>query len=118
MTYEQIGTKLNISAERVRQILTYKLEFCSKHKRQFVGECSYCKTENEYYHRIDSIVKDGLMKEINELKKHNRKRETVIKRIALIRVLRDKYLLPFSRIAVLLERDISSIKNLYNSKHI
>jgi hypothetical protein len=116
LTYEEIGLQFKISAERVRQILTHKVEYCHEHKRQFIGVCSYCVVQNDYVDKLHHIVKDGLIKEITALIIPDRSREQVMKRIAMIRLLRDKYLLPFSRIANLLKRDITSVKNLYNNK--
>jgi hypothetical protein len=115
-TYEQIGLIFDITAERVRQILTHKIEYCKEHKRQYIEECSYCSVHNDYVKKLNFIVKDGLTKEIIKLIPHDRSREIVMKRIAMVRLLRDKYNLPFSRIAKLLDRDTTSIKNLYTNK--
>jgi DNA-directed RNA polymerase sigma subunit (sigma70/sigma32) len=117
LTYEEIGSKFKISAERVRQILTDVIEFCDRHNRQFIGQCSYCKIENEYVDRVHKIVADDLMGEIHRLSQHNRKREMVIQRIALIKLMRNKYEFTFNQIAKLLERDRNAIINLYNKNY-
>jgi hypothetical protein len=112
-TYQEIGDCYHISQERVRQILTYKVEYCDKHKRKYLGECLYCKTENDYVNKVHKILEDNLSDEIERLKVSCRKKEIVMQRIALVKTLKDKYSLSFSQIGKLLDRNDSSIKYLY-----
>jgi hypothetical protein len=85
LTYEQIGEEFHLSAERVRQILTYEIQFCEKHKRKFVGECSYCKTDTEYVNKVKGILQEDFINEILRLVPHSRKREIVMQRSAVIK---------------------------------
>jgi len=94
-TYEEIGLVYNISQERVRQILTYTVEYCDKHQRKYIGNCLYCQTENDYVNKVHKILTSNLANEIERLKEPSRKKEIVMQRSALIQALKNKYNLSF-----------------------
>ncbi len=114
LTYEEIGGIFKITAERVRQILTYNIEFCERHNRKFITECSYCKTDDDYVNKVKEIARENLIEEIYRLSKQGRRRELVMQRVALIKTLKDHYNFTFSQIAKLMERNLSTIKYLYH----
>jgi len=116
LTYEKIGEQFGITKERIRQILTFKVEYCERHKRKFIGTCIYCKTEDEYVKKVKSILRENIFDQIFLLIPHTRKREVVMKRSAVIRALKDNYHFKFSEIAKLMERDLSTIKYLYKKQ--
>lgn len=117
-TFQEIGNRFGITAERVRQILIEK-SFCKKHQKEYIKICIKCLRENQeqkYQKNIKKIIKDNLMVEIKRLKQNNRDKELIIQKTILIKKLRNEYKLSFSKIALLLERDRTSIKNLYDKE--
>lgn len=101
--YKTIADEYGLTVERVRQIVK---EEDKEQARRDVEE-RYKKKFNE---NLSSIQ---LAREIEELSKQDRRRKTVIKRRILVRYLYDVLELPFFQIATLLDRDHTSIRNLY-----
>lgn len=115
-TLQEIGDKLGITGERVRQLLIEK-SFCKKHERKYIKTCKSCDMEYDeiiYKNILNILIKENLTVEINRLKEKSRKKDLMNQKRILIKILRDKYCLSFSHIARLLKRDRTSIKNLYD----
>lgn len=107
LTLKEIGCKFNLSSERIRQI---------------IGDFSNSKAElyqiikKEYCVNISDILKVNLLEEIDRLSKPDRRKELVIQRTALIKVLHDEYGFSFRQIGFLMERTHKSVINLYRKK--
>lgn len=104
LTLKEIGSKFDISSERVRQIVN---DFSSS------KEGLYQTIKKEYCGKLKNILKNNLYEEIERLSKLDRRKELVIQRTALIKILYDKYGFSFRQIGFLLERNHKSIINLY-----
>lgn len=116
-TLAAIALEVKISDERVRQIVEQQTHnYCSKHNIFSKHLCKYCNVKENYVKKIESITKSNLMDEIKRLSKPDRRKETVVQRQAIIRILKDKYNFNFLQIADLMERDHTSVVHLYYKK--
>ena len=114
---QEIGTQLNLSSERIRQIIEEKdSQYCQRHKVFFKTICRFCNIKENYIQKIKQIAQSNLMDEIVRLSKPNRQKEVVLQRQALIKLLKDDYKFNFLEIADLLERDHTSVVHLYHKK--
>lgn len=104
LTLKEIGDKFNLSSERIRQIVN---DF-SNSKEEL-----YQLIKKEYCDKIKDILKDNLIEEIERLSKPDRRKELVIQRVSLIKVLHDDFHFSFRQIGFLLERTHKSVINLY-----
>ncbi len=104
LTLKEIGDKFNISSERVRQIVND----IPNPKKEL-----YKLAKKEYCDKISKILENNLSEEIERLSKCDRRKEIVIQRTALIKILRNKYGFSFRQIGFLLKRTHKSIINLY-----
>lgn len=120
----EIGRKLipPVTGERVRQILKpTKYWKCKKHK-QMIEEnkfCPYCTVETTYPKKLELENKKGpafFAFEAKRLSKQNRDKCVVLERTIFIKFLKDKQHIPLTQVSRLLERDYTSIKNLYMKK--
>lgn len=102
-TYRKIAGRYKITPERVRQI-------CNKQDTKIDIVADITKV---YQKKFKSANLEDLMEDINILRKPDRRKEAVTKRRLLIQYLYDEIEMPFYRIAKLLDRDHSSILNLY-----
>ena len=107
LTLKEIGTRFNLSSERIRQIVN---DFSNS------KEVLYQTVKKEYCNKIDGILKSNLLEEIERLSKLDRRKELVIQRTALVKTLRDEYGFSFRQIGFLLERNHKSIINLYKKQ--
>lgn len=115
-TLAEIGKKYKLSAERVRQICNpVKLNRCIKHKIFFEKVCTYCWILEVYPNVINKILKDkkAIVQEFERLLQQDRTKAVVIQRSLLIKAMRDNLQMSFFRISKTLQRDYSSIRNLY-----
>lgn len=108
MSLKAIGQEFGgISGERVRQIIAGDI------KPDVVKM-----VKENYINNLDKIIKNNLLTEIERLSTPSRRRELVLQRQALIRVLRDKYKFSFRQIAFLLKRkQHTSIAYLYYGRN-
>jgi len=106
ITYSKIGKRYKISAERVRQIVLGISELKKEEKAKWV---------EQHKKHIKKVVKTHLFNEIQRLSVQNRSKELTEQRKILVKILRDKYGFSFNQIGFLLQRDRSSIINLYYS---
>lgn len=104
LTLKEIGEKFNLSSERIRQIVN---DF-SNSKEEL-----YQTIKAQYCDKLKGILKDNLLEEIERLSKPDRRKELVIQRIALVKILHDEYGFSFRQIGFLMERTHKSIINLY-----
>lgn len=124
LSLNEIGQQLHppVSGERVRQILNpTEYEKCEKHKVLFRkgGKCGYCIVEKTYPKILRNIAKQGTIKlalEFERLSRQDRTKGIVIQRTLLIKFLRDKQKVSLTDISRLLNRDYTSIKNLYSKE--
>lgn len=116
-TYREIGKVFKISRQRayqiVRDIQRGPSHYCEIHNRKYYDQCDSCVAHNEYSKKLDQLMKNGVMKEVEELTEPDRSAETIIRKKLLITVLRERYDMSFPQIGKLLERDHTSIMNLY-----
>jgi len=113
-TLLETGKKFNLTSERVRQIQHLKnRKRCKKHERFYYNTCSYCLSEN-YRLLLNNLTYDGILKEVKKEVK-NRKRDylSVMRRVYLIDILYNRYTKSLIEISKLLDRDYSTIANLY-----
>jgi hypothetical protein len=114
-TLEQTGLKFNMSGERVRQIQLLKnRKTCKIHKRYYFNRCSYCvgmKYKDFLRWQNYAFIEKECAK---EAKKARRDYLSVQKKTYLIEILRDRYSKSWQQIAIMLQRDRTSILNLYN----
>lgn len=99
----KIANKYKLTEERVRQIIK---EQDKKKIRKEIAE-KYKKKFN------DNITFNDLIQDIEILARPDRRKEKVIKRQILIRYLYDELDISFERIGYLLDKDHTSIMNLY-----
>lgn len=99
-----IAKRFNLTSERVRQICS---EF--EDKKQILRQVrkSYIKKFN------DKLSYNDLIKDIKLLSKQDRKKDTVVRRRILVMFLHEELNLPFYKIGVLLDRNHTTITNLY-----
>lgn len=101
----EIGEQYGISGERVRQIIKGE------------GRVDYVlMVEKEYAEKVGDILKKNFKREIRRLSTPDRRQEIVAQRRAVVRELYDNYGYSFPAIGRLLNRDHSSIINLYKTK--
>jgi chromosomal replication initiation ATPase DnaA len=99
----KIALKYGVTTERVRQIVAEE----DKDKiRKVIAQRYTQKFKN------DPSFND-LIQDIEILSRASRKKENVIKRRILIRYLYDELGIPFEKIGFLLDRDHTSVMNLY-----
>lgn len=99
----KIALKYGITPERVRQIVS---EEDRDKVRKLIAQRYTQKFKN------DPSFND-LIQDIEILSRANRKKESVIKRRILIRYLYDELGISFEKIGYLLDRDHTSVMNLY-----
>jgi len=87
--------------------------YCSKHKRKYSKTCYYCQIEKRYKKGLRIFLKNNNFDDIRRLAVHNRRKDRMIERLLLIKLLRDKFKLSFNKIAQLLDRDRSTIIYYY-----
>ena len=119
-TLKRIGEcqKPPITSERVRQILSpASCRVCEKHRVKYYGlYCEYCIVEKNYPRVIRTLVKEGtraLEAEFERLSQPDRSKAVIIQRVLLVKALKDRMKYSIAEISRLLNRDYSSIKNLY-----
>ena len=111
----ETGRKFGISSERVRQIEFLKLrKRCKVHNRYFYSNCVYCLDYKNYHNQIKNLDKASFMQEVYK-EADNRQRDalSVQHKTFLIKEMKDRYTMTFSQIARELQRDRTSIRNLY-----
>lgn len=106
LTLKEIGLKYNLTSERVRQVIY------NQHRLKKDDSSVWL---NKYIKKLERITSDHLLKEIDRLSKYNRTKEIVLQRKHLIKLLKNKYKFSYHKIGFLLQRDHSSIINLYKS---
>jgi hypothetical protein len=114
-TLKETGKKFNITGERVRQIIfVTNRKFCLVHNRFYYNSCAYCLNIKKYAQFMKKLDYDFVLYQVKE-ESSNRKRDymSVQKKVYLVKVLKNKYNKSFKEIAVLFNRHISTIKNLY-----
>ena len=104
--YKKIANKYNISIERVRQICLSPEE-----KKNLLEEVKV-----NYKNKFKDSPKN-LLEDIVELSQPSRKKEVVLRRNYLISYLYDELEIVFPKIAVLLNKDHTTIIHAYNSYH-
>jgi transcriptional regulator with XRE-family HTH domain len=104
LTLKEIGSRFNLSSERIRQIVN---DFSNS------KEDLYQTVKKEYCNKIGGILKSSLLEEVERLSKPDRRKELVIQRTALVKILHDEYGFSFRQIGFLLERTHKSVINLY-----
>ncbi len=103
---KQIAKKFNLSPERIRQIVS---EYRTANIPRNV-------LEKEYKKNIVDILLHELIQESVRLSYKKRDTEYVVQRQIFIHTLKKIFGLPFTEIGFLLQRDHSSIMNLYNQE--
>ena len=122
LTLKEIGQRQRprITAERVRQLLyPKKMKYCARHKCKFEKSCLYCVLTSVYPKVVSDIRRRGknaLAREFERLKPYDRSKSIVLKRAYITKLLRDQYKLSFPQIAKLLDRDHTTIMNLYKKE--
>jgi hypothetical protein len=120
LTLKEIGQILQppITSERVRQIIKkekYKDNFCKVHKCKFDSECYFCSVTKKYKGVLcDLVTIDQISFEARRLSIKDRSKDVVIMRSLLVKKMRDTFNLSYSEIGRMLERDHTTIKNLYD----
>lgn len=105
-TLHEIGQEVHLTRERVRQI-------CNKKENKHLIE----EDIKQYYKsKFGKATLQDLMDDIKELRKPNRSKEVVLRRKYLIKFLYDELEVPFFRIGNLINRDHTSVMNLYYSE--
>lgn len=113
-TLKETAFKYGLTAERIRQIAFIRHQKrCEKHNRKYYNKCSHCLVES-YEDLLDENGYDFVIEQCKK-EAQNKKRDylSVQRRIYLIKCLYDDYKASFTRISVLLDKDISTIKHLY-----
>lgn len=114
LTLGKIGKMFGITVERVRQIVNPSARYyCKIHKRTYQHSCDYCKVSKVYPHYLRTLSKVELEKEIKKLQKYDRRHQTVLERVYMLKYLHDEKYYTIEEIAETLKRDISTIKYLY-----
>ena len=111
-----IAKKYKLSPERVRQILNpLILQRCKKHDILFEKMCLYCFILEKYSKVIEKVLTDkkSIAQEFFRLSKQDRTKAVIIQRSLLIKAMRDNLRMSFSSISKTLQRDYTSIRNLY-----
>ncbi len=142
-TLAEIGKMFNpkITAERVRQIEKGEVKkFCKVHRIKYIpsnGEslCKYCliiKTYSDFllkhiskrvFFGISSskeyyTLLDKLRFEFRRLSKKSKDKELILQKIILVKYMKNELNFSFQETAKLLERDYTTIINLYKKKII
>lgn len=112
-TFEEISKKFKLSSERVRQIVTKEINFCLKHYTGFKQSCVYCITENDYKEKLSPLTLDQLIIEGKKLSLIGKTREDILKKRIFTNIMRDSFGCSFSSIGRILDKDHTTIMNLY-----
>ncbi len=121
LSYQEIGNQFNLSSERIRQIVSFRLakaetfQICKIHNKRYDFSCAFCDVVNGYQKMLEIANGIFIKGEIDTLSGKARHPQIIWKRAALIKYLKTKGL-NFTQIARLLKRDRASIMHLYNKK--
>jgi hypothetical protein len=120
LTLKEVGLKIGLTSERVRQLLTpIKYQRCKVHKIKYESFCPYCRVLLVYPKALRQVFATGayaIKAEFERLAQSDRNKEIILQRILLIKKLRDERHFTYAAISRFLDRDYSSIVNLYNKK--
>ena len=118
LTYKEIGNIIGLSGSRIGQIVVPAIgKVCPEHQGRFYTVCcQYCSIKEKYTKIIEDIKNGDLRDQIRRLSIQDRKKGVVIQRALLIKKLKDEKKLSFVMIGKILNRDHTSIINLYYKK--
>lgn len=114
-TLKETGERFKLTSERIRQIqLTKHRKTCKEHNRFYYNSCSYCLAKN-YEQFLMQLDYAALEKEVvKESKNKLRDYLSVQRRAYLIEILFVKFQKSWTEIALMLNKDRSTIIHLYN----
>jgi hypothetical protein len=115
-TVQEIEDLCGVSRSRIYQLLKTGRKRCAIHHTTGHPGCYRCRKKDEMSRVLARLERDGVMAEIRELSVRDRRRKVVARRELLIKRLHDVYGISLAQIGVLLNRDHTSVLNLYHKE--
>lgn len=117
LTLEQIAVQVGLTKERIRQIVNPVVKYhCSIHRRTYRGRCEWCMVEQHYPAYLEGLTDEQLVIEGEKLGKKGRKQHLMLKRMYLVKYLRNIKGLKFIQIARMIKRAPSTVSFLFCKK--
>jgi len=109
-TYKELGRKYGLTPQRIEKIINSDLKYCDIHQNYFYSGCLKC-SKNKNINLILSKNKNVIDILLKDMMHVNATMEIKHK---VVRILKDKYKLSFSKIAKLVHKNHSTIIYYYN----
>ncbi len=116
-TLKDTGIKFNLTSERIRQIqFLSKRKRCLVHNRYFHNRCAYCIQATSYKRYVNNF--EYFIDIVDEAHKEakNKKRDylSVQRKVYLAKRLHEGWNVPIPQLAIIFDRDRTTIINLLN----